>query len=706
MNQSILFFLNILLLFSSFLFGQEDSVEVFRADPIIINATRSEQPLFLIPYATETLKLKEIQQGKKLISLEETLQSVPGIFVNNRNNFSLGDRISIRGVGSRSSFGVRGLKLIIDEIPLTMADGQSQLNNIDLSTAGEIDIIKGPGASLFGNAAGGIIQIHTMEIEGPGFIEPQMVVGSYGLFQMRAKAGLSMENGNYLFSVNRLNSKGYREHSTHDSWLVNTIGRNELADNLKLTSVLNYYYAPFSLNPGSLDKRTAKNDPRSGRDLIINQGAGEKTEQAQAGITLKYVPSSERDYKITVFGLLRSVSNPIPSDIIELQRKAGGIRFSSNYSGIISGFKFNFTGGIDGEVQFDNREEFENEGLANMNIARRDILQKINYGEKVQHQDEDVITAGPFAKISFELHNSWHATLGGRYDFFQFEVDDHLLTDGSDDSGKRKFTHFSPMLGLVWLPSKWTSVYANYSTAFHTPTTSEFSNLPDGQGGINPSLNPELINSFEIGLKGILPSFNIFHQSAVYYMRYTDMLISFQNSLTEKVYYRNAGSSENIGFETMVSWRPNTLFSANISYSALRFVFSDYVVDSVNIKGNNVPGVAPNRVFASLKYDHPQYFFLELRLTRVGKYFANDFNGPQPGSDSPQSNFLNEAYTTMDISGGKTFKLSELDINVNVGIDNLLDTRYNGSVIPNAFGSRFYEPSPGRTWYGGAQLHF
>ena len=149
--------------------------------PIEVTATRYIREILDIPYAVDRVDRDEIQRAEPGLSLEESVRGLPGIIVNNRNNVSQGDRISIRGLGSRASFGVRGVKLVLDGIPLTMADGQSQLNNLDLTSAGQIEVLRGPSSSLYGNAAGGVIQIRTEDAPDRPEVTPRFMTGSHGL---------------------------------------------------------------------------------------------------------------------------------------------------------------------------------------------------------------------------------------------------------------------------------------------------------------------------------------------------------------------------------------------------------------------------------------------------------------------------------------------------------------------------------------------
>jgi len=165
-----------------------DSIRYF-LEPVLVTATRSEQIIYRVPYALDLMAQRDLQRAEVGLSLDEALRALPGVTVNNRYNLSQGDRITIRGIGSRTPFGVRGIKIILDGIPLTMPDGQSQLNNLDLGSAGKIEIIRGPSSSLYGNAAGGLINIQTQSAQTiPIWMQPQFIAGSNGLRKWQAKS--------------------------------------------------------------------------------------------------------------------------------------------------------------------------------------------------------------------------------------------------------------------------------------------------------------------------------------------------------------------------------------------------------------------------------------------------------------------------------------------------------------------------------------
>src|SRR5690606_29906141 len=225
----------------------------------------------------EFIEKDEIQNFNTALSLDETFTKIPGLLISNRNNPSLGDKISIRGIGARSSFGIRGIKILVDNIPLTLPDGQSQSNNIDFFSSGKVEILKGPASSYYGNAAGGVINFYT---EFPSNkvlnVSPEISIGSFGFHKYSLKLSGEYNQHSYLLSLNNINNAGYREHSASKIYQLNSVYRNNFTENIILTTVINYFNSPFLLNPGSLTKEASEQDRKSVREFNRTQGTGEK----------------------------------------------------------------------------------------------------------------------------------------------------------------------------------------------------------------------------------------------------------------------------------------------------------------------------------------------------------------------------------------------------------------------------------------------
>lgn len=724
---------------ASFLFSQEmksqsqdtlQSEEIkVEFEPIVVTAMRSERSILRVPYAIDVVRQEEIQRAEVGLSLDEVARAVPGIVVNNRYDQSGGDRISIRGVGIRSAFGVRGVKMILDGIPLTIPDGQTQLENLDLASAGVIEILRGPSSSLYGNAAGGLINIRTQDAAPMSSqAQPRYTIGSDGYWKWQGKFSGTIGKHAYFVNINKLHLDGYREHSSVSSMNLNAVGRHAISDNLKLTSVFNYIDAPYFLSPSTLSKTDAKESPTKARDNVKEMGAGKELQNGQGGITLKFKQSETSQFEATLYGYVRSVFVATPGwptgRIIELDRHGYGLRTVYDNRFHLRSSYLRWTVGTDIEVQDGTQTEYENWGLPEDQVSvatGSDIFNLLDKRSRILDQDEKVLGLGPFTELEFTPHPKWIMTLGGRYDYYKFEAVDHYTGDGSDDSGKRNMDRLSPMVGLVYRPHDLVKVYGNYSSAFQTPTTNELRNLPTGKGGLNPSLEPEIMRSVEIGVSGMWP-FGMTHwpgrrfmyDLSLYFLTIDDMLIPFQAPNTEEEYFRNAGKTRSKGAELQFDWYPVKGLRASLAYTFMDFLFKDFEVETtvgdtiqrVQLEGNDVPGVPSHQMFAAVAYEHPVGAYSEINLRWVDDYFANDFNGPSPGSDQSLSNFINDAYTVVDLRFGFQRSFNTIGGELFLGINNLFDKRYNSAIVPNAFGNRFFYPAPGRTWYGGISVLF
>ncbi len=665
----------------------DDPEPRYQMPPIEVTATRAPREGFDLPLATAVVA--DIGRARPGISLAESLRPVPGLFVANRHNLSQGDRLSVRGLGARAAFGVRGVKVLLDGIPLTMPDGQSQLNNLDLGSTGRIEILRGPSSSLYGNAGGGVLAAHTqVPAEATWRVEPRLVAGSNGLF--RAQTSLSGRAANtYAFaSLYDLRSEGYRDHAAARARGLNALVGRTLGPQVELTLLFHWYDAPYLFNPSSLDAETARTRPRSVRGFVIGQGAAKKVRQGQGGMRLEYRPlhaPHHRTSSLVLYGVGRALKNPIPGRIIELDRRAGGVRTEHQFAW--AGTRL--IAGLDLDFQRDDRREFANEGVPEgVRVADDRVFGLVQYGAGQVNQEEKVQSVGPFVSLEKDVGDALTATVGGRYDRYRFAVDDQ----------SRDMDQFSPMAGVVYRLDPFSRWYAHVATAFQTPTTSELGNRPSGEGGFNPDLGPERVLGLETGLRRHLRRARLDLEVALYQLQIADALIPFQveSEDSEEIYFRNAGQARNRGLELSLSAVPLCGLRTSFAYTFGDYVFEDYEVEAagglVQLAGNEVPGVPRHRLFAALSYDSPQGLFAEVELERVGRYWANDFNGPPPASDAAADAFFNRAYSRVDVRLGMEYGRARVFLRV----DNLLAARYNGSVVPNAFGSRFFEPAAGR----------
>jgi len=674
----------------------QDTVPRYRLQPVEVTILRGAVPDQRAAAAVSSIGSGDIQGAHATVGLEEALAIVPGVLVNNRYNFALGSRIAIRGLGARAAFGVRGVRVLQDGIPLTMPDGQANLNNIDLGSAGRIEVLRGPASSLYGNAAGGVIAIESEPAPTAGFQgEARLTLGNVGrsaldrLSKLQVKAGGQFGRGDYLVSGSRLETDGYREHSRAEQSNLNARVRINPQGSSSWTFVLNAADAPVAQNPGSLPLDSARLNPSMAWPRNAETRSGEAARQIQGGVTWRRTGDAGA-FSIATYALRRELENPLPFAFIALERWAGGVRAAFDRSLTAGAHEIALTGGIDTELQSDQRAEFNNSNGHPGSTRTRD-------------QRDRVGSIGPFVQARIALTSEVELTAGLRFDAVRFTTTDQHLADGRDDSGERTLSAFSPRVALLWAPRADFSAYTTVSTAFQTPTTTELINAPPlpGQaccpGGFNQELEPQRALNVEAGLKGSIAD-RVRYELAIFQMAVRDALVPFQVPEVEaREFFRNSGRTRHRGVEVAAVAAPTSWATLSTSYAFSHFTFVDDGLPEQNFEGNELPGVAPHHTLLRLRVQPHARLSVELEHEWTSAFHTTDAN--LPGTRNPASHVLDARAEWVATLGATRFQPF-------VGLNNLFDERYNSSVVINAAGARYFEPAPGRNLYLGARVQF
>ncbi|MEX2635125.1 MAG: TonB-dependent receptor [Balneolales bacterium] len=638
---------------------------------ILIEATRLTETEGSAPFSI-SLKQRDIADTRfePALSLDRVLSDIPGLWVSNRENFALGERISIRGMGWRAAFGVRGIYVMLDGIPLTMPDGQTGLDILDPAFIKQVEVIRGPSSSFWGNAGGGAIFLSTRDVSDQPTARIRAYTGSYGTYKVEGATSTKVGDHHYNLFGSYLEHEGFRDHSSHRSYRFGGHAGFDLSANTDLTLSGAFVDAPFTQHPGALNEDDAENNPRMATPAFVQADAGKAWRQGQAGATLTH-RTDMGNITATTYGIIRYLHNPLTFADIEVNRSVGGGRVSMQDNTIFLSWGI----GIDASQQQDDRKNYDYEN----NFTRNNLI---------LNQTETVSNTGIFSRIGTTWER-FNVSASLRYDYLFFENNDHLLIDGEDHSGNRSFSSISPSMGISYRILT-NLLYANFGTAFESPTTTELVNRPDMTGGFNPNLNPEKTLGVEGGMRGILNNWNISYDMAIYHMKITDRLISFRTEDGgDRDFYRNEGLTYNTGFESHISWQVSQI-EAQTGYTWSRFIFSQ---DNINneLDGNRLPGIPEHRLIASLQYT-PSVFWMSIQGEKVGEYFAND-----------QNTITNSGYFIFDLQLGHLNLALTTDLSIQpfLKINNVSDVRYNTSVSINAFGGRYFEPAPGRVFQAG-----
>jgi iron complex outermembrane recepter protein len=654
-----------------------DSVPPGVVAPVVVTILRTPFEIATAPYAVASNGPDQVRRARPGLAADEALGVIPGVQVDNRYNFALGERISIRGFGARSQFGVRGLKVLVDGIPATLPDGQATLNHLDLATLDRVEVIRGPAAALYGNASGGVVQF---ESERAPDVEYEQSIralwGSDALANLQASAAGTNGDRSYVLSVGRVRYGGFRAWDDADNWHINSLVRLSRArDSIGLVVNAVDYTAH---NPGSLNDALLLADRTQAFQNNVLQQTGESGRQGQVGLTWNRTVGAGA-LQMAAHVVRRELDNPIPPRIIDLTRNAGGARaaFAAAVPGVPSA---HWIAGAELQLQRDARTNHTN----NAGVA----------GTLTLDQQERVTNSAVFLELTAQPTPRVDLLGGVRYDRLHFGVTDHLVSETDpDDSGDRLMDAVSPSLGVSVALEPGLHVYANAGTSFETPTTTELANRPTGAGGFNPDLDPQRTRSVEAGAKAIIGS-HATMQVAVFRAGVRDALIPFEvPSFPGRVFYRNAGSAVHRGVEIGASAAAGPV-SGQFSYAYIDATFDSYTVGTTDYAGHRIPGVSPHTAQARVSAAVMRRGFLDMDVRYASAVFADDANTAR----SP-------AYTTIGLRGGaEGLHLRGVTWSPFAGVTNLFDTDYNASVVINAAGSRYWEPAPGRAIYAGASL--
>jgi len=643
---------------------------VVRLPPVRVEASRgsltSDQAAAAISILTRTDTQRRTEPA---LSLESILTEMPGVWVADRTHLALGERLIVRGLGSRAAFGVRSVAVLLDGVLLTMPDGQAVLDPVEPAVVSRVELIRGPASRFWGNAAGGVMSIQSGALPTDGIkYRVRALGGAFGTKQALAEvsmAGRRHQSTGYLSYLDRV---GYR------SYASGRIARAGLRSRIPLSSgaVLSLTFNMSDLNtdsPGSLTRDQWDEDPSDADSRYIDTDSGKRATQTQAsiGLTSSFAGGL---LSTSLFGVKRSLDNPLPFAWIGVERIATGGRLDWRYGSE----EFSLGLAADWRLQVDDRINTENAGGERGQNLRLD-------------QKESIGGLGGSLVGEYRLNRSFAVSGGVRIDRLSVDMDDHLLSNG-DQSGRESFVATSPSAGVTFTAGR-TLLFASFSTAFEIPTTTELVNRPDGLGGFNPGLDPQRISGIELGLRhgGSRGRLDL----AAYRQQLTNFLSPFQQENGDgRTFYRNVGMVDYSGIEVAWTWLLNASLSLDGTASFHRYEFA-----SGDREGRTEPGV-PER-FGSVRLTAARgHIAASTRVRAAGKQFADDANASTVAG-----------FVVVDVRlAGKDLTSRRLSAAPFLELTNVLDETFVASIVVNARGGRYYEGTPGRALTIGLDLRF
>ena len=668
---------------------------------VVVTTLRTEARAFDVPASISRVGNDEVQEGHALINISESLGGVPGLMARDRQNYAQDVQISVRGFGTRSTFGIRGVRIYVDGIPATLPDGQGQTSNVELGSVGRIEVLRGPFSALYGNSSGGVIQIFTTEGSGPPTVGASFESGSTGALRIGAQASGRVGGLGYSLSTSRFHTDGYRDHSAADRQLGNAkITLHPDADS-KLTLVANSVGLAGAQDPMGLSRAQYDARPRGVDVSALDYNTRKSVNQTQIGLVYERHLDGAHTLQLTGYeghrGTQQFQSIPKASQtsplnaggVIDLGRDYRGIDLRWTLKAALLGGPFTLVGGVAYDALDEQRKGYQNfvgNTLGVLGALRRDER------NKVSNIDE-------YLQIEWRFAPRWTINAGLRHSSVRFVDQDHYVLAGNpDDSGGVRYGATLPVVGVMYSLSSSVHLYASAGRGFETPTLNELAYRPNGQTGLNFGLQAATSRSYEVGAKMRMADWG--ELSAAVFETATQHEIVTQTNTAGRAIYQNAGATRRSGMELGWgnTWMQNlraqwaaTLLNAHYTDAFLTCTATPCPAANVPIPaGSRMPGAARGMLFAALGWQPMSGWRGGVELRHLSSVFVNDGN-----SDAAP------AYTIAAANVGYVLSLQRWDLSGFVRLDNLFDRRYAGSVIVNDGNSRFFEPAPGRNWIAG-----
>jgi iron complex outermembrane receptor protein len=660
------------------------SAQETRLEEVVVSASRGEQSRFDAPAAIDAVTVDPMRLATPLVNLSELLSAVPGVQVRERQNYAQDLQISARGFGTRSTFGVRGVRILIDGIPATMPDGQGQAATASLASARSVELLRGPLAQLYGNAAGGVLQVFTRQPPvTPGRPEVGLNVGA-GSDNQR-QFGASLAGGNEtvgaLVDFSHYRTDGYRDHSAAERNQVNAKLVAKPGADTTITAIFNSFDQPLSEDPLGLTRSAFEQNERAVIANALAFNTRKTISQQQAGLVLEQRLSASDILGARLYTGQREVNQKLAfqaNGVVDLDRTYGGVGLNWNHRTTLAGLPLRWTVGVEADRLKERRKGFDN--LAGTEGTLR------------RNEDDSARNSDVYAQAALTLAPAWDLTAGVRHSRVRFSVDDQFNPAASSTSGSVQYRNTSPVLGLVWHATDAVNVYGNIGTGFETPTLAESAYRPGGLPGPNFALKPSKSTQGEIGVKIRSGSHSL--DAAVFDAESRNEIVS--QSSGGRATFQNAGRAQRRGAE--LSWNTDwTGWKTRLAYTLLDARFkSGYASNTAVIpSGNRLPGAPRNSLFADVEKRLGEALSVGLEMRADTKVYVNDANSEAaPG------------YAVFNARAGYEFRLAGARMFFYARVDNLFDRMYAGSVIVNDANGRFYEAAAGRRVFAGLRTVF
>lgn len=665
-----------------------DSLGTEKLKEVVISSLHIDNNLLNTPASIGILSKKDLLQNNAT-DITTVINTIPGVFMQS-SNFTT-TRISIRGIGARTTYGTNKIRAFYGSIPLTSGNSETVIDDIDLENLNQIEIIKGPLSSVYGAGLGGAILISPqLSKNGNQSAGISSVFGSFGLLKNSLNFGLDEKNGSLNISCHNLKTDGWRENSAYKREGITLAGELFRKKNSKLTYFSNYTYLKAFI-PSSINKNTFENNPKSGAPTWVASKGYKEYKSTLGGLAYDFKINKNLNNSTSVFINYKDSNEPRPFDILRQYTFATGARtqFSGNFkTGRIENI---FIAGIEYFTDTYKGNTFENLYQQNNGLGSLEGNQLTETGQKRHFYNI-------FSQLRTLLSDQFEIQAGLNYNKTKFSLDNYI------ENTNQEYSYdgiFSPQLSLLFKPNSQQTVYFSVSRGFSLPATEE---TLTSEGTINTNIKPENGYNFEVGGKLYFFNKKLYTEIAVYRMEIKDLLVAKRVG-DDQYAGLNAGKTFHEGIEITLNhnWPINRFFSLNsyLAGSIGNYEFKEFVDNGNDYSGNKLTGVAANKINAGITLN-----------TNFGIYFNADYQFVDGIPMNDSNTAFSDSYTIINLKSGYRFEiLPQLTTHFSAGVNNVTNAKYASLILPNAIAvgnaaPRYYYPGLPINYYGTISLNY
>ncbi len=670
---------------------------------VVITATKTEQDSFDLPMSIDKVSKEQIQDGQLQMTLSESLARVPGITAQNRTQMAQDPQISSRGFGARSAFGVRGIRLYVDGVPLSMPDGSGNPGSIDLGMMDSVEVMRGPFSAMYGSSSGGVIQMLTGKTQADSEISADVLNGSFNTSRESISTSGKTQNFDYQIGISDYSSDGFRNQSKNNKQQATAKLGVAISSDTKLTTLFNWF-DQNAQDPGGLKRTAASREPSafiSPRDTSTSASSSQANTRVarsngQVGFNLEHQLNADNTINLIMYAghrenlqYLSTSGTSSTGRASSISRDFYGFETKATSKGNFQDKPYSLTYGLNLGALVDDRLD----RAASLGEITAAGIASPTRDENQRASNADVYVQGLYSiSTNVDLH------AGLRYSSVSLEIADKDGTP-STGSGKLNFNKTIPVAGVVYKLNPTINLYANAGLGYETPTLVEITYLDPTNASLGPNLSlaPSTSKNYEVGAK-LFTTDNSTLNIALFDIRTENEIVTKQLQGSTGS-YKNAGQTTRSGVELAFDALISNNLTSHFSYTYLDAKFASSFASAsgatVNA-GNRIPGTYQQQAFAELSWSYPEWGL----QTAVNAIYNSDVKVDDVNNDYAP------AFTVFNLRASLTQKPGKWRISEYVTLNNVTDVQYIGSVKVNDANSRFFEPAAPYNWIAGVKAAY